>query len=439
MQPSPHPPDTVRRALVAIAVVLTVVAAALGSYYVLDRGNGNAVDIVDDGPTLYGALGSVNSSVIPWPGGPWTLSQVYGVASPIPADPSAWGWGEYDKTLDSCQAAFNGLTIWNGSIPLFDGTFNSGTAPFWQFVYFSNTTQQLLVATDVLGVTHVFPPIALTSECAEQSGLGVQPWTTTYYWGREGFPGNTPTMASDAWNVMAKSYVSWLDRPVGELYMFGATQFGSGQPSGDQVNFFTCGTPGAAGATPGLAIYGSTDEANFTGNSWNYTLGCTPTTNSWTAIPIELRFSNSSVVTLPGGSVVRQAFQFYYTGEPPYSGPGFNSRGVTSWMTALNLVDSDAQSLPIGQSDCLSWVPTLSDCGTNSTGWYAVILSPGGSWEGSFGETTTGPNWNYPVIPVANNETLAVVVPSSWNVSGDKLEVSSTTSELPLNGSATFP
>jgi hypothetical protein len=425
--------------VVAVAVVMTI-AGGLGTIMILEQRSGSPSStppVVNDGPTLYEALRSTNVSVDATMGGPWTLEQVYGVASPIPADPGSWGWGEYDQTLVSCQAAFNGLTIWNGTMPLFNGTFNSGTAPFWQIVYYSNSTQQLLVATDVSGEVRVYAPIPLTSECAEKSGLGYEPWLWKSFWSQDGYPGDTPTMASDDWNVMAHSYVDWLGRPVGELYLFGADQFGSGMPHANQINYFTCGTTGAVGATPGLAIFGSTDEPNYTGNSWNYTLGCTPTTNSWTPTPLEMAFSNTTVATGTGTMVLRQSFTLIMTGSPPYSGPGYNSRGITSWMVSLNLTNRSGDHLPISGSGCGSWVPSLTDC-IEMSGWYAVLLGPDGTWDGSYGATHLGQSWTYPVLPIANNETIAVIIPSTWNVTGDTLEVTSTTSELPLSGSVTF-
>jgi hypothetical protein len=422
--------------VLAVAVIVAA-AGGLGAYVVLEHRGGGSTPVVDDGPTFYEALLDANQSAGAVAGGPWTLAQVYGVASSVPADPSAWGWGEYDQTLASCQAAFNGLTIWNGTIPLSDGTFNSGTATFWQFVYFSNTSQQLLVATDALGTVHVFSPIALTSECAVKSDLSYEPWIWSSDWSRYGYPGDTPTMASDDWNVMAASYVKWLGKTVAELYLLGADQFGSGQPIGDQINYFTCGTPGAVGATRGLAILGSTDEPNYTGNSWNYTLGCTPTTNSWTAISLRMMFSNATVAAGLGTTIFRQSFRFNMTGPPPYVGPGYNLRGMTSWMVSLNLTNGSGDRLPIGGSGCGSWVPSLTDC-IEMSGWYAVLLGPDGTWDGSYGATSSGPAWTYPVLPIANNETIAVIVPSSWNVTGDMLEVTSTTSHLPLTGSVTF-
>ena len=392
-----------------------------------------------DGPTLYEALAAVNATADVQPGGPWNISQVYGVASPVPVNPSAWGWGQYDRVMASCPAAFNGLTIWNGTLPLFHGTFDSGTAPFWQFVYYSNTTQQILVGTDVRGVVHIFPPIAWSSECAASSGLSYMPWLWKAFWGEAGYPADSPTIASNDWNFMAQRYVQWLGTPVAEMYLFGAAPFGSGQPPADQINFFTCGTVGGVGATRGLALYGPDGVTSLgTGNTFNYTLGCTPTANNWTAISIQLRFSNETALTANGTTVARQEFSLFYPTGPP-AGPAYNARGITSWMIGLNLTASNGQPLPIAPSLCATWVSSLSDCLASASGWYAVLLSPGGAWEGSYGAASNGPDWTYPVLPIVNNETLALVAPSTWNLSGDSLSVTSTTSELPLNGTTALP
>lgn len=427
-----------RRTLVVAVMIaaIAVVAGGLGGYYALESRGNHTPSVVDDGPTFYQALQATNESAAAVAGGPWTPDQVYGVASPVPVDPGSWGWLSYDQALASCQEAFNGLTLWNGTIPIFNGTYNSGTAPFWQIVYFSNLSQQLLVETDVLGMVHAYPPIPLSSECATQSYLSFEPWAWSSQWDQYGYPGNTPTMASDDWNVMAGSYVKWLGKPVAEMYLLGYHQFGSGMAGVDQINYFTCGTPGAVGATRGLEIYGSTDEPNYTGNSWNYTLGCTPTTNHGTAISLGMVFSNSTVAAGAGTTIIRHSFQFNMTGPAPFLGPGYNLRGMTSWMVSLNLTNRSG-GLPMGGSGCGSWVPSLTDC-VKTSGWYAVLLGPDGTWDGSFGATALGGAWTYPVLPIANNESIAVIVPSSWNVTGDTLQVTSTTSELPLTGSVTF-
>jgi hypothetical protein len=425
-----HPYGRRRCALTTIAIVVIVaVAGGLGSYLVLNHRGGNGV--VSDGPTFYEALGSVNSSIGVAPGGPWVLSQVYGIATPVPSSPSVWGWWPLSRTLSSCQAAFNGLTIWNGTMPLFHGTFDSGTAPFWQFVFFSNATQQLLVATNVLGAVHAYAPIALSSSCAVNSQLGFEPWRSSWTFYRWAFPRDTPAMASGAWNAIGKSYVTWLGTSPTEMYYMGDVPFGSGQPYGTQTRFFTCGTVGSAGVTRGLDVFTDTYDTSVVTGWYNYTIGCTPTSNNWAALPVTMQFSNASVAAGTGTTILRQEFQLL-------SAAGNDSHGITSWMVNFNLTYGNGSRLPIAPSGCPAWVASVSDCAASASGWYAVLLSGGGGWQGSFGASPVGHGWNYPVIPMASNETIAVVVPSSWNVSGDTLEVTSTTSELPLTGSMTF-
>ncbi len=408
----------------------------LGGYYALKPRGHPTPSVVDDGPTLYQALTSVNTSARAVAGGPWTISQIYGVASPVPVDPSSWGYDLYDWVLASCQKAFDGLTLWNGTIPLFNGTYNSGTAPFWQLVYFSNASQEILVGTDINGMVRAYPPISMTSECAESSGLGGDPWVWSEYWSQDGYPANSPIVASNDWSFMAAHYVAWMDRPVAELYLFGADQFGSGQAGVDQINFVTCGTVGGVGATPGLALYGGSNGVTPPGSfeTSNYTLGCTPTSDSWTAISVEMMFSNTTVEAGIGTAVLQQNFTFYMTGPSPFVGPGYDLRGMTSWMVALNLTNATGVPLPMSVSGCGSWVPSLTDC-ANTSGWYAVLLGRDGTWDGSYGASGAGPAWSNPVLPIANNETIAIVVPSDWNVVGDTLAVTSTTPGLPLTGS----
>jgi hypothetical protein len=424
-----------RRAIAVVIAAVVVVAGVAGGYLLLNHEKGGTSGVVDDGPTFYQALASLNASVAGVPGGPWALSQVIGIATPVPSSPSVFGWpgGGYPTTMASCQAAFNGLTLWNGTIPLFNGTFNSGTAPFWQFVYFSNASEQLLVGTDVNGVVRVFPPIAMSSPCAVASDLAYESWDGPLY--RFGLHGNTPAMASSAWNAGAKGFVESLGTEPTEMYFLSSLDFGSGQPGDMGTDFFLCGTAGAAGVTRGLDVFADPMNTAIVSETDTYMLGCTPTYDNWTAIPVELRFSNLSTVTWTGASGIRQTWTVYTDGVSP-SDRGVDSLGITSWMINLELNDSQGQPLALATSGCSSWVASLTDCAANAAGWYAVLLGGEGTWMGSFGETAHGPGWSSPVIPVVTNETLAIVVPSSWNIAGDSLVASSTTPELPLSGSS---
>ncbi len=323
---------------------------------------------------------------------------------------------------------------------MFDGTYNSGTAPFWQFVFFSNATQQLLIATDVLGIPHLYPPIAMTSECAESTGLSVKPWgmSQLFDFAHGGFPGNSPGMANAAWVSLARQWAAGLQHRPTEMFVMGAAQFGSGQPPDTMTMFYTCGTPGGAGATPGLDVFAGPpgdpgDTATVIG-SFDYKIGCTPTANNFTAIPIRVNFSNTTELSGVSASVVQTKFQFELDGAPPFNGPGYDTVGITSWMTQLNLTLSNGSALPVAKSGCSAWVPSVSSCVPSTSGWYAVLFSPDSEWEGSYAATSSGAGWSYPVLPIANNETIALVIPSDWNVAGDTLEITSTTASLPLSG-----
>ena len=426
-----------RRGKVLVVVIAVAIAGGIGAVVLLGPHPGGLSHAVGDGPTFYAALEAANGSLGAVSGGPWVLFQVYGVASPVPSYPSAWGWGEYDKTLASCQAAFDGLTIWNGTMPLFDGTFDSGTAPFWQFVFFSNASQQILVVTDELGIVRAFAPIAMSSSCALSSGLGVQPWVSSSTFFRWAFPADSPAMANAAWGSIGQKWVAGLSATPTEMYYMGAVQFGSGQPLGTQVRFFTCGTPGAAGVTPGLDVFTNVNNTADVTGWFNYSLGCTPTSNDFTPIPLDMTFVNATVNEEGSTTVASQKVEFL-DGTPPDTGPGYNTRGVTTSMIALRLTNGTGEPPPLAASECSTWVGSAVDCKANSSGWYSVLLSPDGAWQDSYGETADGPGWSYPVFPVANNETMAVVAPSGWNVTGDVLVVTSTTSELPLTGSIVF-
>lgn len=419
-----------RRRVAVIAAAIIVGAAALwGGIVYLQHRSVTGAEVLNDGPTFYEAFSAVNISVVNDPGGPWVPSQVYGVASPIPSYPSAWGWPLYDRTFASCGAAFSGLTIWNGTLPVFNGTFNSGTAPFWQFVFFSNDSHELLVATDVLNTVHLFAPISLSSPCATASGLGDQPWLWEASWHAQGFPSNTPSIAQADWSRAGEKWATWLKAPTAQLYLFGGAPFGPGSSSLGQVEFYTCGTAGAAGVTPALTLSGGSEAEPD-----NFTFGCTPTTGSDTPTSLTLNWTNTTVFRGGGAQVISQTFHVWYAGPPPSVGPGYNAAGLTSWMLNVSLSDSAGELLQLGASRCTVWTASADACPSNPNGWYAVLLAPDGSWLGTFGTTPYGPAWNSPVVPVVNNDSLAVVVPYTWNVTGDILHVGSTTSTVPLNG-----
>ena len=153
------------RPLVLAIVIVVVLAGVLGGWYWIGRTeNSPPVPVVrDDGPTFYQALASLNSSVANQSGGPWLIFSVMGIAAEGAYSPSVKGYVSFNNSapVNGCQAALNGLSMFNGSIPIFNGTVNSGTAPFWQFAYYSNTSSEVLVGTNVMGTPHLFTPFSL--------------------------------------------------------------------------------------------------------------------------------------------------------------------------------------------------------------------------------------------------------------------------------------
>jgi hypothetical protein len=412
-----------RKVIFAVAAAaVIVVAGGLGTYYILAHRGSSSPSVVGDGPTFYQALGAVNGSVISQSGGPWTLYAVWGIAAPVPFSPNALGWSDSNNgSVNSCGAQFNGITLWNGSIPLFNGSFDSGTAPFWQFAFFSNASQSILIATDVLGVAHVYPPMGISSTCARSTSLWAAPWD----WARlfSPFPSNSPVMAESAWNAVGKSWMT-TNQPAYEAYVFGWSYWGSANPEGLIVKLARCGEVNATGVQPVLDVI---LNSNGTWSSYfNGTQGCGDVT-SLGPPPVyahyEVDFSSSDVSQAMSTIAVNQSFQVTYGNRSADSDAG----GLVSWMTSLNLTMSTGQRLPSVAPGCSSWAPSLADCQQNGPGWYAVLLSESGEWLDSYPSAPNGTAWEIPSVSLASNQILVIVAPSSWNVTGDGLSLNGTT------------
>ncbi len=350
------------RAIVVAAIVGLLVAASWGLWYGFSpRESNHGSGIVSDGPTFAQAFSAVNGSIQQVSGGPWVVSEAFGVAPPTPSSPSSWGWpGAYPQTMNACQQAFNGLTIWNGTLPLFTGSFSSGTAPFWQLVFFSNQSGQLLIGTDEVGKVTVFPPVGLSSPCADFSGLGDEPWNSANLISHGLFPVNSPEMAQAAWGAVGKAWVDGLTELPTEMFLIGGLPFGSGASPTTQVEYFTCGTLAGVGVTRGLSVFTDPNNPSDVTGWENYSLGCTPTASNWTAIPVHLEFTSSMTVVSANGTYSSQAFQVL-TGSNA-SALSNQTLGITSWMVNLSLASSTGTRLPLGTSGCNNWAATPEDC-----------------------------------------------------------------------------
>jgi len=423
-----------------LVAILVVAASAVGAYeYAQSRhSQPNQTPVISDGPTLSQALSQVNATIANTTGGSWELFSVYGIASQAPFSPNVLGYVLENHTVNVCGALYDGTTLWNGTIPVFNGTFNSGTAPFWQFGFYSGATNQILVAVDVLGVPQVFAPQLIPGAC--------YPWDDTIppvKWSQISFPlpMDSPAAASVAWAGVS-AYWSQPRGPFVEIIQAGPDMFGG---LGDTLSgyifwFERCGLAGVAGLQPVLGV-----SVNATGTSGGYSgdlppggtncalqnsgygasdaiyrvvPGLTSTnsspTTTWTTVPFQV------AIAYPNGTLTND----------------YDAWGLANWMERLTLTSSNNTSLPSGTPTCGSWVPTLVDCPSNSSGWFAVLLSEGGKYIDSYGVQPGGSvGWNNPVSALVSNQKLVLVFPSSWDPGGDNLTFSSNVANSTIVGS----
>ncbi len=419
-----------RRFGVALIVLCIVVASAFGAFLFINDTKPAKTTSKPDGPTFYQALAAVNGSVSRQPGGPWTLYGVWGIATPVPFSPNAIPWPQDNQSVNSCQAQFNGLTLWNGSIPLFNGSVNSGTAPFWQFAFFSNASLSISIATDVLGTPRVYPSMSMSSKCALGTSLADTPWTWARYF--TPFPADTPIMAQSAWAAIGEKWIS-SNQPAYAAYILGSAWWGSGVPAGLILQLARCGEVGYAGVQPIVDVV-----LNANGTSNNYfdgnqscgnvvSLGPPPVYG-----PFKLYFATSILTVGSSALTANQSFQVTYGNRTDS-----DASGLVSWMTRLNLTTAGGQRLPLATPGCASWVPSLADCQANTPGWYAVLLSSSGAWLDAYPSSPNASTWEVPSVSFVSNQYLIVIAPSTWNVTGDLLSINGTVPNVLVSVSIT--
>lgn len=438
--PGPRSGIGARKVVVTGIVIGLVVAGGLGGWIYHLSVTTPVSEPVGDGPAFYQALGAINANVSQVGGGPWALFSIYGIAAQAPFSMGVWGWaGPENVTQNACAAQFNGLTVWNGSLPVFRGDFTSGTAPFWQVAYFSATTQSILLSTDVRGVVHLFAPIPLDSPCG-QYGWPTFP-SNTSYWVQQltPLPPNTPLVASLVLPPMNPAWIA-SQAPLVEVFTSGpgmTTRTGDVAGGTMAVILQGCGLAGITGVTPILFSWLPRDGVppaaylNGTTNcSLMYTGNPNPAGNAAYLLALSSPTSNSTNET----EWVNSKFQVVET-SPNGSGPFYyDGWGLANWMLNFTLYNRTGAPLPSAASGCPEWVPTVRDCAANPNGWYLVLTSPQGAWVASGGAGEGGFNWSVPVVSVVSHQQLVLVLPSGWNTTGDRLVCQSTTSFSVVRG-----
>ncbi|HTT74016.1 MAG TPA: hypothetical protein VMG99_07755 [Thermoplasmata archaeon] len=410
-----------------VAILIVVAGAGFTAYHVLATGKGGSPPTPYSNPgnglTFFQAYDPVNASVQTVPGAPWLPTSILGIATEVPAAPLPNYRTSLNETLRLCQQ-LPGVTVWNSTgVPVFTGTLNSGAAPFWSFI-FKNGSGAYLYATNLQGTVQVDPPSATFTNCLLAAGLG-----SSYIVNPSR---DTPAAAQLAYSTYGENF-SEKHSPLIQYYVLGNAQLvdPDASPLGWFVDFFRCDLVGVSGLQD-LVSVGSLTNGNTSGvfvdDGW---LTCTSSN-------YELAFNSSTQNVTPPtdtGQYVGLPFQVAFPHFPENNTTFYDGWGLLSWMTNFSLLGRSGAPLSPVTASCPTWVPSLSDCPSSASGWFAVLLSQNGAWLDSFPSATNSSNWSIPNVIVSSQDQLVVVAPSSWNLTGDTLEVSSVEGGPTIGGS----
>ena len=432
-------PTRVRAVTILVAIVVLVAAVGLGAWlYLSSTSSPKPAGPVANGPNLYAAIRSVNQSLENVSGGPWGLFSIYGVAAQVPFTANAVGYPQLNETVNACQAQFNGLTLWNGTMPVFTGSLNSGTAPFWQFGFYSNTTQQIVLATNVLGSVRVYAPMTDNGPCHPWYDLGSNP--ESWVQDLSPFLPNSPAVAGMALSQMSK--LAWFSgsNPWAEIYTTGPGVFDGFGDLGGAAGLILdrCGLLGVYNIQPVLpwaeGLNGSgggfaNESTNCQVLNYPYHAGY----GSYDLIP------GSSNTTFSGGTVqVATSVQVGLIEHNQTTPTSFDGWGLANWVTSWNLTNGTGDALPFGSSSCRAWVGAVASCVANHTGWYLVVLSASGEWLNSYGSLSGGGvGWSVSITALVSHQQLVIVAPSGWAITGDRLTPSATIATSTVTGTIT--
>ena len=429
-----------------IVFVFVVVVAAVGvGWWFYARSRSSGIVTRDDGPTLYAAYDATDALVRNASGGPWALFWGIGIAAQTAFSPNVLNYFTSENlTVNNCSEQYDGLTIWNGSIPIFNGTLNSGTAPFWQFAFYSNITNRIVFATDVLGRTIVYssePNAYLIGNCMPWYDLNIPPDPGNWTRDLQASSANSPVVAEAATTLIDQDMLDQKS-PWAEIFYLGPGMYGGTAPvtASVAVYFDRCGLEGVSGIQPLDLVATTISGGNPLLDNESTNCAVLNSANPLHLYPAYYQFAFSSSTKQTNGSTLQAATSYqaeirWYN----YSQVDTEAWGLANWLTSWNLTTSAGQHLPLATPTCRSWVPSISDCGANASGWFGVVLSASGEWTNSYGTLPGGGvGWSEPVTALVSHQQLVIVAPSSWNVTGDVLSVSSTVSTSTVVGSDTL-
>lgn len=421
-------------------VVAILVVAGVSTLHVLELERADrqfAPLSIPDGPTYFGALAKINASIQMISGGPWALFSAYGIAAQGPFSPNVVSYPNQNRTVNSCSHDFPGLTVWNGSIPVFNGTFNTGTAPFWQFAFYSNSTKQIDVAVVTTKQSRVYPPIPVGGQCSPWYDFYGNPakWITEV----EAVTTGSAPAARDAFSTLQSAGWSYAP-PIVEFLQIGPGMFdllGDPGSSGFEISFQHCGIAGRAGLS-GLAV-AQMNASGKTDSSFVGSTNCAALSSGYPSIAVYHLLFNTTT-TVRAGPTEWLITDFQVALSPVNGTVDFwDGWGLANWMVRIAVENSSTSIPALAVPTCTQWVPSLAACPSSANGWFAVLLSSYGTWVDSYGITPSGvPGWSEPVDALVSAQQLVVVEPSSWSGTAETLSAASTVSTSTVLGSATL-
>lgn len=308
--------------------------------------------------------------------------------------------------------------MWNSSsLPVTPGNLSDGNATFWQFLFTDDTgpgTVSFAIGTYDAGTVGVVAPLSQTNSCIEALGLGPGFASPGY-----SEPDLDSTVAGEiAYRALIANApqfgpyaVLWTNGyPI--LANSGWASFLALAGSVWDVDFYACGQ---AGVTPpysavtswhvqGSALVNSSRE-EATGIQFNCTLSS-----------YDLTLALNGTSSRPSGVATDLAITA--TGRTN-STPVPEVQGLAAWMFTPHVNESDGASESPAADACLQWVPDVTDCGTPTSSWYAVLESPSGAWLDSYGIVNGSAGWVEAGSPIVTGETLVLI--SSGSLDGTTL------------------
>lgn len=406
----------IRRVTAIFVITFVVLAAVLSPLlwsYVVERQN-TSHEAAPGLSTGLQALGLVESTLPDQTNQTWTLFSTIGIASAVPFTPWIIGGYGTNATNSSWSTlwACNELplpSVWNASaLPARTGNLSDGRAPFWQFMFVSGSGSGGLVfaiGSYTSGLVRVVGPLTQTDSCIEELGMGA---------GSSYPPEALPDLATNVAGPLAYKVVHRLDPQYASYSViwtsgwalmandgWGSAVYSFG--AGWDADFYECDQEGVV--PPASSII-----------AWHISIGLqngTPTASA--ALGVEFNCTLPSyVLTAAEGGISDQGAAHLASVDLNVTGLmrgayAPETQGLAAWMVDPEIFGSGGLPEGVSPDSCLQWVASPSACDAPASGWYAVLVSPSGSWLDSYGLIGGSPGWADPGVPIVTGETLEVL------------------------------